>query len=154
MRAAPVGLLVSCLCVANVALYTLGPSPELSSSALNDLTSILIIPVSVLGGLAYGVFIANWVTRSLERTGISRPTRRRFISALVAIVVVLSFYFSFLGFVLTILRPLLIGIFSVLASMFVAQSIVYWRWERRTGKSIEYDGVWGLKAVERIPFIA
>lgn len=151
MRAAPLGLLVMCLGVANVLFYTLAPSPELSSSALSDLISILILPIGVIGGLVYGVVLANWVTRNLERTGVSRPTRRRLISALIAIVVVLSVYFWFLGFVFTIIRPLIIGTFSLLASMFAAQSLVYWRWERRAGKMIEYEGVWGIRVVDRNP---
>ena len=58
----------------------------------------------------------------------------------------MSGYILLIDLVLMIIRPLLIGMFSLLTSMFAAHSITYMRWERQTGKRVEYEGVWGVKA--------
>jgi len=109
---------------------------------------VLVLPFGIVGGFAYGSLTATRVTRSLERTGVFRATRRRLLALLIVIVLTVFVYLWFIDLVFTILRPLLVGTFSLLASMFAAQSIMYVRWERRTGKRVEYEGAWGVEAVD------
>ena len=151
MRAYPLGLLVAGICALDVGLYAglpirMGEQTNPSSPFL-----VFVVPVGIVGGFVYGWFLTRRVTRSLEKTGVFRATRRRLVATLIVVVVVLFAYFWFSGFLFPIQSRLFVLEFSVLASMFGAQSIAYVRWERRNGKSIEYAGVWGLKAVERIP---
>jgi hypothetical protein len=151
-RAAPLGLLVASLGAVDVGLYLGLPIAEAAPTGLGSLVPLLVLPLSVASGFAYGSLLATRVTRSLERTGVFRATRRRLVALLIVIVLTVAVYFWSIDLVLTILRPLAIGVFSLLASMFAAQSIVYMKWERRTGKRVEYEGAWGVKAVDnRLP---
>ena len=146
-RAAPFGMIVAGLFTLDVALYLGLPITLQVRSTLSDVVPLLVLPLGVTGGFAYGSFLAARVTRSLERTGAFRATRRHLIGALIAITIFVTATFWFIDIYLEILRPLTIGVFSALASMFAAQSIGYVRWEHRTGKRVEYEGAWGVKAV-------
>lgn len=151
MRAIPFLVLTTGICALDVVLFvglafSFGePNPPNRI----DLASVLL--AGIVGGFGYGLFLASRVTRSLEKTGVSRATRRRLFATLIVVVVVLFVYFWFSGFIFPIQSPLFILEFSLLASMFGAQSIAYFRWERRNWKNIEYTGLWGLKAVDRFP---
>jgi hypothetical protein len=146
-RAAPFGMIVAGLFALDVAIYLGLPIPLESRSTLSDMVPLLVLPLGVAGGFAYGSFLAALVTKSLGRTGAFRATRRQLIGALMASMIFVAVRFWFIDLYLTILRPLTIGVFSSLASMFAAQSIGYVRWEHRTGKRVEYEGAWGVKAV-------
>jgi len=146
-RAAPFGMIVAGLFAFDVAVYLGLPITLEARSTLSDVVPLLVLPLGVAGGFAYGSFPAARVTRSLEKTGAFRATRRQLIGALIANMISVAVTFWFIDLYLTILRPLTIGVFSSLASMFAAQSIGYLRWEHRTGKRVEYEGAWGLKAV-------
>jgi hypothetical protein len=146
-RAAPLGMIVTALFAFDVAVYLGLPITLQARSSLSDAVPLLVLPLGVAGGFAYGSFLAARVTRSLERTGSFRTTRRQLIGALIASMLFVTATFWFIDIYLTILRPLTIGVFSSKGSMFAAQSIGYLRWEHRTGKRVEYEGAWGVKAV-------
>jgi len=146
-RAAPFGMIVAGLFALDVALYLGLPFTLEARSSLSDVVPLLVLPLGVAGGFAYGSFLAARVTRSLERTGAFRATGRQLIGAIIAITIFVAVTFWFIDIYLTILRALTIGVFSSLASMFAAQSIGYVRWEHRTGKRVEYEGAWGVKAI-------
>jgi hypothetical protein len=149
MRAVSLMLPVTGLLTLDVVLYLGLPHPIGGSAALSNLVPILVLPSSIALGLAYGLFLVRRVTRNLEKTGFFRPTRKQILASVAAMAVVLTLYVWFIGFIDTIISPFLIGEFSLLASRFAAQSLAYLRWERRTGKSIDYEGVWGFRAVDR-----
>ena len=146
-RAVPLGMILAGLFALDVVVYLGLPNTLEARSTLSDVIPVLILPFCVAGGFAYGSFLAARVTKRLERTGAFRGTRRQLIAALIAIVIFVAITFWFIDLYLTILRPLTIGVFSSIASMSAAQSIGYLRWEHRTGKRVEYEGAWGLKAV-------
>ncbi len=152
MRAVSLLLLVTGLLTLDVMLYIGLPGPIGGPSPLNSPLLLLVVLSCVIVGLAYGLFLARRVTRSLERTGLFHATRRRVLASLSVVVPAVSLYIWFIGFIFTIIGPFLISEFSLLASMFAAQSIAYLRWERKTGNWIEYQGVWGFRAVSRKSF--
>jgi len=153
MRAVSPLLLVTGLLTLDLVLYVGLPRPIGGPSPLNSPVLLLVVLCCVIVGFAYGLFLARRVTRSLERTGFLRATRRRVLASLAVAVPAVSLYVWFIGLIFTIISPFLIAEFSLLASMFAAQSIAYLRWERRTGNWIEYEGVWGFRAVSRSPSI-
>lgn len=151
MRAIPFLVLTAGVCALDVVLVVgLAVSFD-QPNPPNRLDLVSVLLTGIVGGFSYGLFLASRVTRSLEKTGVSRATRRRLLATLIAVVAVLFVYFWFSGFFISIRSPLFALEFSLLASMFAAQATAYFRWERRNAKSIEYDGVWGMKAVERNP---
>ena len=103
--------------------------------------------VSLLGGGGYGVLVGHRITRSLREKGIFTPSRKEILSLVLAATVTVA---GFLWFIVTIgsvfLHLMMIVIYWLLSASFVAEGLLLLRWERKTGRRVEYEGLWTVKA--------
>jgi hypothetical protein len=111
------------------------------------LATATVVVVSLLGGSGYGVLVGHRITRNLREKGIFTPSRREILLLVLAATVTVA---GFLWLLVTIgavfLNLMMIVIYWLLSASFVAEGLVLLRWERRTGRKVEYEGLWAVKA--------
>ncbi len=146
-RMVPLNLLVCGVWILNGALYFGLPGPLSSSYSTGSLVSVTGLLLSMAIGSGLGLLNANWIARNLERTGVSRLSRRELLLRVAAIAFGLTIYILLISFGLVITSLVIAWGYTCGAAAFAVQSAVYLRWEHRTGRKIESEGLWAVKAV-------
>jgi hypothetical protein len=117
---------------------------------LNAFSALLIatvVVVSLVGGSGYGILIGRRIIRSLQERGLFRPSRKElFLVVLAVIVVVAGFLWLVVSFGSVVTDLMMVVIYSFLPATFVTEGIVLLRWEKSTGRRVEYEGLWAIKA--------
>jgi hypothetical protein len=65
---------------------------------------------------------------------------------LAVIVVVAGFLWLVVSFGSVVTDLMMVVIYSFLPATFVTEGIVLLRWEKSTGRRVEYEGLWAIKA--------
>jgi hypothetical protein len=122
----------------------------LGSTYLNMFTPLAtatVVVVSLLGGSGYGVLVGHRITRSLREKGIFIPSRKEILLLVLAATVTVAVFLWFIVNIGYVFMPMLMTvIYSLLAASFVAEGLLLLRWERKTGRRVEYEGLWAVKA--------
>jgi hypothetical protein len=73
---------------------------------------------------------------------------------LAAIVVIGGFLWLVVSVGSVVTDLMMVVIYSLLPATFVTEGIVLLRWEKSTGRRVEYEGLWAIKASEPTPPVA
>jgi len=117
--------------------------------------NLLFISLGVLTGLVFGGLLALKYTRSIEKNGEFRNTRRTLAFALMAAIIVVliglfAIYF-FPTFSLDAVIQLTNFVYPILPAFYVARTIVYLSWERKNARRILFDGLIYVSRVYAVP---
>jgi len=130
----------------------------LASAYLNAFSTLLIatvVVVSLVVGSGYGILIGRRIIRTLQERGLFRPSRKElFLLGLAAIVVIGGFLWLVVSVGSVVTDLMMVVIYSLLPATFVTEGIVLLRWEKSTGRRVEYEGLWAIKASEPTPPVA
>jgi hypothetical protein len=91
--------------------------------------------------------VGHRITRSLREKGIFIPSRKEILLLVLAATVTVAVFLWFIVNIGYVFMPMLMTvIYSLLAASFVAEGLLLLRWERKTGRRVEYEGLWAVKA--------
>jgi hypothetical protein len=112
----------------------------------NGLTTAAALTISLVAGSGLGGLSGRRMVTSLKEKGVFRPSRKDlFLLGLAIILVAAGVWLIFdAGIVFSPLATL--GGYSFLTAAWTTQAVSVWRWEKTSGKKVEYDGLWSIKA--------
>jgi len=112
----------------------------------NGLTTAAALTISLVAGSGLGGLSGRRMVTRLKEKGVFRPSwKDLFLLGLAIILVAAGVWLIFnAGIVFSPLATL--GGYSFLTASWTTQAVSVWRWEKTSGKKVEYDGLWSIKA--------
>ena len=114
--------------------------------AFDGAVTAIVLGVGIVAGLGYGALAARHMIGRLRDKGVFKPTLKDlFMLGLAAVAIVAGFWLiNSAGFIYV--RLVILGGLSGLPAARITQALVLRRWELTSGKKVEYDGLWSIKA--------